>query len=401
MSDLFRSDNVVVRSVPSANLSRWVVTFDNYGIGHGFDRPGFGEAFLKAAGVSAIHVMGRREDWYQYPEMAEAMAAVRLAVAGADRVMTYGSSMGGYAAIRFADAAGAHAALALSPQYSIDPAKAPFERRWSQDSDRIQWLDAIDGPIRSSIRPIIVYDPSTDDARHVALVTQDIAIAPIRLRHTAHPATTVLAEINLLSSLVLETLSGELDPEAFARKARLRRRESATYLATLAHRQPEWRIQTALSLARHAHDLSPVNMNATTIMADLLLRSGDQKQAIELLEKAYAQTNGDNLHVAHQYAGTLALTGRSSEALGMARKAVAMAPHMAHLHAWESSILWSTDARVEAVAAIRTAMRLDPSRSEYRDTHRRYLLHLDQAGGRPIAIRRKLGRWLKSFFRTP
>src|SRR5690606_30202022 len=135
---------------------------DNYGIGHGFDRPGFGEEFLRNAGISAIHVMGVREDWYQYPEMPAAMQAVRQATAGAERVMTYGSSMGGYAALRFADAAGANAVLAISPQYSIDPKKMPFETRWHQESQRIQWRPEIDGRIVCDSYPVIVFDPIED-----------------------------------------------------------------------------------------------------------------------------------------------------------------------------------------------------------------------------------------------
>lgn len=404
MSDLFRSDNVLVRSVPAEDRSRWVVTFDNYGIGHGFDRPGFGETFLQAAGISAIHVMGRREDWYQYPEMTTAMAAVREAVAGADRVMTYGSSMGGYAAIRFADAAAANAVLAVSPQYSIDPVKAPFEQRWIQDSDRIQWLPEIDGPIRCQATPVIVYDPSTLDEKHVAMIARDIPIAPIKLRHVAHPATSVLGELGLLAPLVFQTLSGSLDVAEFSRTARLRRRESSTYLATLAQRQPEWRLHTALSLARQALDISPGNMNALTGHAEVLGKSGDRAEAVQLLEQAYALTHGADLSVAHQYASALAFSGRYKDALPVARGAVMIAPHMAHLHAWESSLLWAANAHEEAITAINTAMTLDPRRPEYPAIRNRYATALEMAAGGGPLFRRRLMHLLKKagrFIRSP
>ena len=77
MERLFESENLVIKVRAQSDKSRWVVTFDNYGIGHGFERLGFGEAFFADNGVSALHVMGRREDWYQYPEIKQALAAVR------------------------------------------------------------------------------------------------------------------------------------------------------------------------------------------------------------------------------------------------------------------------------------------------------------------------------------
>jgi tetratricopeptide (TPR) repeat protein len=404
MSDLYRSENVLVRSVPAEDQTRWVVTFDNYGIGHGFDRLGFGEAFLQAAGVSAIHVLGHREDWYQYPEMTAAMAAVRQAVAGAERVMTYGSSMGAYAAIRFADAASANAVLAISPQYSISPAMAPFERRWIQDSDRIQWLPEIDGPIHCQATPIIVYDPSTPDEKHVAMIARDIAIAPIKLRHASHPATTALGELGLLAPLVMQALSGDLNIAEFSRTARLRRRESSTYLATLAQRQPEWRMQTALSLARQALDINPNNLNAMTSHAEVLGKSGDRTEAIQLLEEAYALTQGKNLAVSHHYANALAFAGRSEEALPVARSVVAMAPHLAHLHAWEGSILWAADAHDAAITSLKTAMALDPNRPEYQAIHDRYARCVEAAAGVRPPLRRRLMHLLRKagkFLQSP
>lgn len=395
MSDLYRSDNVLVRSVPAQDQSRWVVTFDHYGIGHGFDRPGFGEAFFQSIGVSAVHVMGVREDWYQYPEMPEAMAAVRQTLAAAERVITYGSSMGAYAAVRFADAAGAHAALALSPQYSIDPAKTPFERRWSQDSDRIQWLPEIDGPIQSRIRPLIVYDPATDDQRHLDLIEGDIAVSKVPLRNSGHPTTTVMADSGVLAPLLVEMLAGEIDPRELAARLRRERRKSASYLATVAQRQPEWRQGTALSLARTAHALSPTNLVTVTALADVLIRGGDHDEALSLLAEASEGTAKDDLHLAHHYASALSRSGRHAEAVQIARKATAAAPHLAHLHAWESGILWASSATDEALEAIDRAIALDPRTPLYAKTRKRYLRDLKRLFPEPAPLWRNPTRLLR------
>lgn len=371
MIDLFRSENVVVRSVPAADVSRWVVTFDNYGIGHGFDRPGFGEEFLRLSGVSAIHVMGRREDWYQYPEMAEAMAVVKAATVGADRVMTYGSSMGGYAALRFADAAGAHAVLAISPQYSIDPQKTPFETRWLQDSQRICWLPEVDGRIVSEVRPVVVFDPTIEDGRQVARIQEDIDIWPIRLPYASHPATTYLGEIGLLKSLVLQTLSGELDAVSFGREARSRRSKSGLYISTLAMSQPAHRRELAFSLAQRSVAINPGNPLTGLALAKLLSGEGRHDEAIEKFESIVVSTNRAPIYLV-PYVDALMAAGRYEEARPYAREVVEAFSHLAHIHAWEGAVLWGAGENVAAIAALERAVVLDPQQPQYGDLLENY-----------------------------
>ena len=97
------------------------------------------------------------------PAARQPGTAARAAVPEGARVMTYGSSMGGYAALRFARALRADAILALSPQYSIDPAVVPWEDRWRQDGARIAWLPALAGPLDPNVRPLITSTCRTRD----------------------------------------------------------------------------------------------------------------------------------------------------------------------------------------------------------------------------------------------
>lgn len=398
MSDLFRSDNVVVRSVPASDLSRWVVTFDNYGIGHGFDRPGFGEDFLRNAGISAIHVMGVREDWYQYPEMAAAMQAVRQATAGAERVMTYGSSMGGYAALRFADAAGANAVLAISPQYSIDPQKVPFEKRWIQDSRRIRFLPEIDGRLSCGARPVVVFDSIGADGHQTALIQRDIEIQPVRLPYVSHPATTYLGEVGLLQSLVFQTLSGELDAGAFNRQARQARRRSGLYIANLAQAQPDYRHSLAVSLARTSVERAPGNPLAGSTLALILSKGGEHQAAVAEMERVVELVQHDPNYLIH-YVNVLMAADRPHDALPWAREVVKAWPHMAHLRAWESAVLWGVSEHEAAIASVEQAIGLDPRDGKYRRLLKSYRQQIADAQ-RP-AILRSLKRWVSDLVRGP
>lgn len=364
MIDVFRSDNVVVRCVPAEDVSRWVVTFDNYGIGRGFDRAGFGEDFLRSSGVSAIHVLGRGDDWYQYPEMAEVMEVVREVTVGSDRVMTYGSSMGGYAAIRFADAAGAHAVLAISPQYSIDPAKAPFETRWLQEACRIAWLPEIDGPIRCDCLPVIVFDPSGDDRRHVEMIAAETAIQPIDLLHSGHPSATYLSELGLLGPLVLKMLSGTLDLAVFRAEARSRRRQCPAYLSRLAALQPARRAGLALALAQGANDLAPENPSALAAVASLLGKSGYHEQALAYYDVLSRVTARAPNYLVLQ-AQALVDAGRLDEARVLAHEVVGPDSDAANLWAWLAHIEWQCGATGAAIVAVERAVNLFPSYPAY------------------------------------
>ena len=72
--------------------------------------------------------------------MVRVAALVRELLDRFDEILTYGSSMGGYAALRFANLLGATHALAFSPQFTIDPRHVPLDPRW-QRHYRPEWHD--------------------------------------------------------------------------------------------------------------------------------------------------------------------------------------------------------------------------------------------------------------------
>ncbi len=362
--ELFRSDDVVVRRVPAGPTDRWVVTFDHYAIGPGFDRPGFGEAYLRSEGISAIHVMGRSEDWYQYPDMAAALATVRTATAGADRVVTYGSSMGGYAALRFADAVGATDALALSPQYSIDPKVAPQELRWTQDAKRIRWRPELGGPISCSARPVVIFDPIGPDRWHGERIERDLGCRAIRLPYTAHPVTTYLADVSLLGTLLRDVLAGDFDAPGFQREARRRRARNGIYLGELAAAQPQRKASTALVLARRAVEVSPGNYHAQVSLARLLSREGLHDEALTILE-GVVQASERGLTYVVDYGNALVLAGRITDARVIVDEAMSRTSDVAHLHAWAAHICWLNHEKTTARRLIRRAAMLDPGNTPY------------------------------------
>ncbi|WP_158742532.1 tetratricopeptide repeat protein [Acidisphaera sp. L21] len=327
---LFRSDNLAVRKIGGFSSACCVVTFDSFTDTRTLDRAGFGEHFLQSRHIDAIHVVSRENDWYQYPEMAAAMTVVHAATRGYDRVVTYGSSMGAYAAIRLAGLAGANVALAMSPQYSIDPAVAAFERRWRDASKRFRPVWERDLPFPTLPEAYVVYDPEDQDRRHVALFQQDFAFTPVPLPHAGHTVSGYLLEVGLLQAAVLAVCRAEFDPASFIALAWQRREQSPQYFLTLGERarsRPHRiammqraldltprnigclsrlglelgaakRFPEALALHRRALAIEPEHPGLLNNYSLTLQKSGDFAAALAVMEKVSAQTNGATLYVA-------------------------------------------------------------------------------------------------------
>lgn len=304
--EIFRNDDLAVRLVPRARRGSWVVTFDSHSGNRSLDRPGFGEEFFAAKGISAAHVIGRGNHWYQYPGTAAALAKIRRRLARARRVVTYGSSMGGYAALRFAAMVGADAALALSPQYSINRARMPDERRWGQEASSIDWQPDLEGPIAPVGTMVVAYDPREADAAHVARIAAEVPIVPIALPFVGHPVTTFLSAHQLLKPLILDLIEDTLDVAAFHANAMAIRRSSPVYLSELASRQPRSRPRVAIALGRRALAAAPTEALFQSTLAQRLTQVGAHDEALPLHAQAVAASNGFSSYVYAQAEALLA-----------------------------------------------------------------------------------------------
>ncbi len=281
---------VVLRRAPDGGGRPLVVTFDSLNADLNLDRPGFGEAWLRDVGHDAVHVVSADNAWYQHPDMGPACEAIRAAARGRSRVVTYGSSMGGYAALRFAEAVGAAAAVAISPQFSIDPARVPFETRWTEYADglRFLWEQDEGGPADApSLKTAyVIYDPTEDDRRHVELLSRRYPVVPFTLPYAGHPAGTFLAEAQLLAPSVLAMIEGVFDPETLRAQVRAARRRSGKYHFILSERQPAWRPRLSHRLAAEAARLNPASGAYLSAQARSLEALGDLDEAERLRRRA-------------------------------------------------------------------------------------------------------------------
>ena len=289
--DLFRSEDFVVRAVTGFDPTVCVVTFDSYSDRRTLDRPGFGEAFFRERRIDAIHVIARANDWYQHEEILKICETIAAATATYARVYAYGSSMGGYAAIRFGGFAGAESAIALSPQFSIDKKSAAFEHRWETDGRRIDFSIERKQLIPFVKRAFVAYDPNDLDSRHVELFRRKTSLIEAPIPGAGHPVTGFLAEAGLLGEFVLGIVRETLDVTSLLARANAMRERTPQYWGVLAERSddPVARVKHA----SRALALAPSDMGYKVRYARALARN-EEFDAAEPLFLEILRDHPDN-----------------------------------------------------------------------------------------------------------
>jgi len=193
--------------------------------------------FAERLGIDALTVQTSRRDWFLSDASAALAAVLDAATAGYDEVTASGFSMGGYGALLYSRAARVRRILAVSPQYCIDPAIAPYDPGRHGKFSRIgramprpeEWGDP-------GIRGVLVFDPAiTADRLHA----QNIAAAfphlvGVALPHGGHPATGIIAEAGRIGAISTMLVEDRLDPSRIRRLHREARKTSQRYRLNLA-----------------------------------------------------------------------------------------------------------------------------------------------------------------------
>ena len=360
---IFQSADLLIRRIDGAQVDEAVVTFDSYSDERTWARAGFGEGFFRSEGITAFHVISRDNDWYQFPELAEAMRHVREETGRFARVLAYGTSMGGYASVRFADAVGAKTALALSPQYSIDPDIVPFEKRWLADSNRIDFLAELDGPIDTHADILIAYDPTGPDRPHAALIARDVSVQELKIRYAGHSVPALLSEAGLLKPLVLGALRGDIDVRGFERAVSAKKRTLSVYFSELAIRQLKRQPVRAVAFARHAVEINPQSNVAQRVLGDALAESGHDDEARAVYERLLGDERSFPYLMAYSHA--LSRIGDFDAAVEIAQEADRAMPDLPATQNWLAMLNMHKGALEEALTHVDAALALAPGTPAY------------------------------------
>lgn len=369
---LFQTPDLLVRHTRGKRPG-CIVTFDSYTDVRSLDRAGFGEAFFAQRDISAVHFISRDNDWWQYPYILDAIATVRAHLEpGGGPIATYGASMGGYAAVRFAPHVGAVRAFAVAPQFTIDPSIVPFETRWLQDARRIRWLPFLNDRISGATETIIAYDPHAhDDREHVMLIASDIRIREIKLPFAGHSALAVLHEMDELSALLHQIILPE-HLDISETQIRKKRRQSSTYLASVAQylypRHSKW----SLHLAANAFHFPHPSRMAFETFANILRCEKRPKEAVKILQRA-ADLTERNVAVLHSLSCSQREAGLLDDSYSTALECVTRSPEVALFHKWMADLSIERGDSATARQYVAQAIALTPDDLELVSMHKRIM----------------------------
>jgi tetratricopeptide (TPR) repeat protein len=277
-----QSDNIRLIAL-DAGWDDVVVTFNDIWMAADGDRF-WGDQLLKTLPVAAFGIMTPRPNWYPIDEMLEAIAILN-ALIGGRRVVTYGNRQGGYGALKFAQGLGASAALAFSPQWSIDPEDvAKFDRRYvSNHAPALKNGSRITAEDICS-RSFVFYDPRQKaDAQHVRHLAEIPGVMPIVVPFTLNDTIRVVQEGQAAPAMIdLVRRSEAVTAGELRNLVRAARSKSETYRTVKSTTLLTRMKSASVFLERHLA-AAPESPKKQVMLACYHARRGDTDLALSIL----------------------------------------------------------------------------------------------------------------------
>jgi tetratricopeptide (TPR) repeat protein len=301
-------------------------------------------------GWNAVAFAAHEGNWYPRDEMAALLPHALAAMAGPR--IAYGAAMGGYAALKYGRAVGAAAAIAIAPQFSIDPADMPEDpagRRFF-DARRHAGM-AVSEPDLPGL-PVVVFDPllRVDHLQAMRLGSLR-GVRVVRLPRAGRTAAGNIAEAGLMGAVFEAALAGDAARTVATLRA-VRRASPSLREATAKALEQRGRVAWARALRG--------------VEAEAPARDGtppSQRAVRPRAEGRYAEVEGaaDDGRQALQRAARLRAEGRHEEAVAALRAILAARPKDAEAHALLGEALQQLGQRDEAEAAFRQALAAAPA----------------------------------------
>ena len=238
--------NTIARSCLQGS-GRLVVGFETGGNPRALarpERPAWAQKLVADAGWDGLHIMPKVMDWYQAAEVWQFFNTLQNTgfFDGYKSVVTYGCSMGGFAALAFAKLAGATRVVALQPRTSLREA-VPWH---SYHSARMSYnrvgprADALNG-LAAGTEVLIFADPlHKRDWAHASRVT---SAEIYRVPFAGHNIPLLFKESGIMGEVSRQAISGSFSRRWYYAALRARR-ETTPYqkslkAALLSRGQPE------------------------------------------------------------------------------------------------------------------------------------------------------------------
>lgn len=193
---------------------RVVATFDHLVVGKtGFTAP-VPSAVVERAGASQLIVQCAANDMFLNADLMPLTNACAALAASFRQVICYGYSMGAYAAMMFSGPLKADRVVCISPQFSMDPKKVPFETRWADLAKNLNHdLDDLWVCIAKNADGFLIYDSQiVKDELHIGRIVE---LCPhwhcLPMPGAGHPASKILLKGRQFAPFMVHALSERAD----------------------------------------------------------------------------------------------------------------------------------------------------------------------------------------------
>ena len=212
-------------------FSNWSKTYSGGGVKDFKRRFGLGLNGKIDANVALLITSGNY--WYTGNILPAIDAIVQKTQA--HRVITYGSSMGGYAAINLSERLGADFFVAISPQFSVSARylKKIGEKRWQDDTAILTGEhDYLRAPGFQSPNGLIIFDDQhRPDRLHAKAIKRVTGCQEVAVPYAGHLCGKAFNKLYGLKRLIQELIQGGVDFESLSKDVSLLNRHSLAYMA--------------------------------------------------------------------------------------------------------------------------------------------------------------------------
>lgn len=239
----------------------------------------FAFRYLKVKKKNVIAVKSLANDWYQNDGIGDILDHIDH-LAGARRRIGYGASMGGYAAINYSRRLRIDHVIASSPQYSIDPAKAPFEKRYLKEAVGLKF-ETDDMESCNRVGGIIIYDPFDKvDKFHIAKIRPLVDATIVKVPFAGYSSLDYFGISGILDGVISRVLAFEISGSDVVAARRSVRRSNLNYWSGLSDAFLERRrYASALDAARRAVTFNGDKVLARIRLGSVLFAAGELEES--------------------------------------------------------------------------------------------------------------------------
>lgn len=189
-----------------------VITFGEIGMASG--EGSWGRVPLTKNNISYIGFVSKSPNWYPSGSVINAELIIRNISRHFGKIVTYGHSQGGYAAIKYATLLNATEIMSFCPQFSINP-----HAMNGQDDRFLRFYDASvnhqaikSGDVPSNAKAFIFFDPlDIHDKLNVQYIAEEISNTNlVKVFGTGHQTVRVIANTSSLAALIDGVIHGDL-----------------------------------------------------------------------------------------------------------------------------------------------------------------------------------------------